>query len=106
MVPMGHYCKIFLRFDTVFWDDSKGFMLLTETEREGYYVHWQNMNKAGLFTGSKTLLVTLVGDECINSLRYTSAEIIEQAYQVLKKAFPNATKPIGKVYIQIKFRLI
>jgi len=93
MAPMCHYCKIFLRFNTVFWDDSKSYVMLA-TERKGHFVHWENMNADGLFPGSKILLATLTGDICRESYTFTDNEIIEQAYQVLKKVYPNATRPI------------
>ena len=70
-------------------------MMLTDTERKDYYVHWQNLNKDGLFPGSKVLMVSLTGDMCEESYRYNSTEIMEQAYQVLKKVFPGATRPKG-----------
>ena len=95
MTPMCHYCKIFLQFESVFWDNSKGYMMITNPTLKDYYVHWQNMNKDGLFPGSNTLMVSLTGDLCEESYNYNSSEIMEQAYQVLKKVFPSATRPKG-----------
>ena len=69
--------------------------MLTDTERKDYYVLWQNMNKDGLFPGSNVLMVTLTGDMCKESYRSNSTEIMEQAYQVLKKVFPGTTRPKG-----------
>ena len=70
--------------------------MIPNPTRKDYYVHWQNMNIDGLFPGSKTLMVTLTGDICEESYKYNSNEIIDQAYQVLKKVFPNTTKPTGE----------
>ena len=97
LTPMCHYCKIFLQFDSVFWDNDKGYMMIVNPKSKDYYVIWQNMNIDGLFPGSKTLLATLVGDICEESYKYDKNEIIDQAYQVLKKVFPNATRPTGEL---------
>ena len=94
MAPMCHYCKIFFTFSDIFWDNSKGYFMVA-TKRKGHFVHWQNFNIDGLFPGSKMLLATLTGDICEESYTYTEEQIKDQAFEVLKSVFANATRPTG-----------
>jgi len=96
MFPMGHYCKIFLKFSDVFWDKDKDYIMILPTQRKGYFVPWQNFDQEGLFPGSKILLATLTGEVCMESLsHYSDSAIIDQAFDVLKKVYQNATRPTG-----------
>ena len=91
MVPMCHYCKIFLKFDKQFWDNSTYFMLATKFR--GKYMHWHNL--ANIYNESM-LLATLTGHICKESHMYTDEEIKTQVYEVLRKVYKNATKPQGR----------
>ena len=95
MFPMCHYCKIFFRFSNVFWDKEKAYIMIMPTATESYFIHWQNLDIEGLFVGRKMLLATLTGEMCKESHYYSDARIIDEAYEVLKKVYPNATRPIG-----------
>ena len=95
MFPMCHYCKIFLKFSDVFWDKEKAYIMISPTIKKGYFIHWQNLDIEGLFVGSKILLATLTGELCKESHSYSDARIIDEAYEVLKKVYPNATKATG-----------
>ena len=93
MVPMSHYCKIFLRFDKQFWDNFRYMMIATKFK--GHYMHWQNYNHE-LYPGKNILVATLTGDICYENHLYTDAEIKKEIAKVLKKVFPGATESIGK----------
>jgi len=95
MFPMGHYCKIFLKFSDVFWDKDKDYIMILPTQKKGYFIHWQNLDKKGLFLGSKMLLATLTGELCFESSYYSDSRIIDEAFDVLKKVYQNATRPTG-----------
>ena len=91
LIPIGHYCKIFFRFCKKFWPTNRGYILLASQFR-GSYVHWQNLDKPGLFEGKKILLLTLTGQMCKKSHYMTDEQIIKEAVSVLKQAYPNARR--------------
>jgi len=91
MVPMCHYCKIYLRFPNAFWDDSYYIMLTAKTR--GEYVHWQNFKVPTLFPNENILMLTLTGDTCVQNQKKTDSEVIEEITKVLKSVYPNATAP-------------
>jgi len=90
MAPMNDYCKIFLKFKNKFWDNSTYFMLVTKFQ--GRYMHWQNIDD--VFNVTNWVMATLTGAVCRESHKYTDDEIKQQVYDVLNKAFKNASMPI------------
>ena len=94
MVPMNHYCKIFFLFKKKFWDNA-GYVMFA-TKFNGEYLHWQNFEIPGLYSGKPVLQVVLVGDLCYENHFYTDNEIKTEVTKILKKVYVNATAPIRK----------
>ena len=96
MVPMGHYCKAFLKFPRKFWDDHNYIFLASKIR--GDYVHWQNFDKETLLPTENILLLTVTGDECLKMESMTDKDVIDAAMQKLKKAYGNHIPwPTGKI---------
>ena len=90
VAPMGHYCKIFLLFNEMFWDNSNYFLITTKFR--GYYMHWQNFKN---YNGKNMLLSTITGDICKESHGKSDDTLKNETYQVLKSVYENATMPTG-----------
>ena len=93
MAPMGHYCKIFMKFPGAFWD-NKGYILLANKLR-GRYVHYQNYKQRALFPNSNILLLTMTGESCHESHHLSDAEITQEIMATLRRVYPFATHPTG-----------
>ena len=90
LAPMGHYCKMFLLFNEMFWDNSNYFLITTKFR--GYYMHWQNFKN---YNGKNMLLSTITGDMCKESHSKSDDTVKNEIYQVLKNVYENATMPTG-----------
>ena len=93
MVPMGHYCKIFMKFPKAFWD-NKGYILLANRLR-GRYMHYQNYKQTALFPDANILLLTMTGESCHESHHLSDAEITQEIMATLRRVYPFATYPTG-----------
>ena len=94
MVPLAHYCKIFLEFKKQFWDESDHFMAVGRDT--GKYSLWQNLAVPGLYPGKKLLAVTLTGDECLRSQQEDDSTVKSRAMSSLKALYgKRVTKPLG-----------
>eukprot|EP00794_Sanderia_malayensis_P007304 gene7304-8120_t len=88
MLPMAQYTKIFLKFPIKFWENNR-YILVANDER-GHYVHYQNLDRPGLFEGEKILVATVVGFESIRVEKLTDAQVKEEVMKVLRRAYPSA----------------
>ena len=66
------------------------------TKYRGRYMHWQNFDTKGLFKGKRILQATTTGEICYESHFKSDDDITKELYDVLKKVYKNATKPISK----------
>ncbi|CAO3624193.1 unnamed protein product [Mucor hiemalis] len=86
---MTTYTKIFLRFQTKFWEDWQ-FALYANNVTQHYTV-WQNLNAPGyLFNGQKRdniLMVTTTDKESHRIERMTNSQVKGEIMQVLKRMF-------------------
>ncbi|ORY08078.1 hypothetical protein BCR34DRAFT_488952, partial [Clohesyomyces aquaticus] len=60
---MGTYTKIFLQFNTTFWDPATQFFLYASPTTRGYYPVWQSLSTDGFLPDSNILFATVVGRE-------------------------------------------
>ena len=91
-VNFEHYCKIFLQFNATFWDDTEIFMWADDTGH-GWFPAWQNIER--LAPGSNTLMVTVVGDKCVQAAHDPDQQTIDDAMYVLRSFFPAAPDPLN-----------
>ncbi|XP_065655685.1 uncharacterized protein LOC100215158 [Hydra vulgaris] len=92
MVPMNHYCKIFLQFKNAFWDTKPEYIVVTGNDR-GYFQHWQTFDFKTLYPGKNILLATLTGETCKKYHLISDVEVVDEIYAVLKGMYAQATKP-------------
>ena len=90
-IQMSHYCKVFLRFASTFWDNVET-IYFAASER-GHWPTWQNLNALPAFRGSNILIATLTGDNALRACAMSDAEVQEEALGVLKTMYPAATEP-------------
>ena len=64
-------------------------------ENRGHYVHYQNLDRAGLFPGEKMMLLTVTGDESKRVEKLTNAQVKAEIEATLKKVYTNATNITG-----------
>lgn len=102
LVSMCHYCKIFFKFPTRFWDDVN-YILLAQKE-QGAYVHWQNFDRPTLLSGEHVLLLTLTGEQCIRSEQQSDQQVTQEAMSALKKAYGNGI-PLPTALIRNKWNM-
>ena len=99
---MVHYTKIFLKFPTKFWDDTE-FILHVSEQRTGHFPHFQDLDRPGLFNGSKMLLATVTGDVALRIEAQDSSQTLDEVMQVLRNMYgdgiPNATGTINRQYL-------
>ncbi|XP_015766353.1 PREDICTED: polyamine oxidase-like, partial [Acropora digitifera] len=92
---MVHYTKIFLKFPTKFWDDTE-FILHLSRQRTGHFPHFQDLDRPGLFNGSKMLLATVTGDVALRVEAQDDSQTLDEVMQVLRNMYgdgiPNATE--------------
>ena len=91
-VNFEHYCKIFLQFNATFWDDTEIFMWADDTGH-GWFPAWQNIER--LAPGSNTLMVTVVGDQCVRAAAVADQATIDDAMYALRVFFPSAPEPLN-----------
>ena len=93
LVPMCHYCKIYMSFPNSFWDSS-GYILIG-TKHRGQYMHYQNYKMPGLFPDRNILVATITGDFCYQSQRLNDTEVTNQILSTLRKVYDNVPYPTG-----------
>ena len=98
---MVHYTKIFLKFPTKFWDDSE-FILHVSQQRTSHFPHFQDLDRPGLFNGSKMLLATVTGDVALRIEAQDDSQTLDEVMQVLRNMYgdgiPNATGTMNQQY--------
>ena len=98
---MVHYTKIFLKFPTIFWDDTE-FILHVSQRRTGHFPHFQDLDRPGLFNGSKMLLATVTGDVALRIEAQDDSQTLDEVMQVLRNMYgdgiPNATGTMNQQY--------
>ncbi|KAI8987175.1 hypothetical protein BDB01DRAFT_784883 [Pilobolus umbonatus] len=93
---MTTYTKIFLNFQTKFWDDWQFALYANNVTRHGgYYTVWQNLNAPGYFpeknltsAGSNVLMVTVTNLESERIERMSDREALDEIQHVLRHMFP------------------
>jgi polyamine oxidase len=90
---MGVYTKIFMQFNTTFWDPDTQFFLYASPTTRGYYPVFQSLSHEEFHPGSNILFVTVVGREALQvenqDDELTKAEIMA----VLRQMFPDIEVP-------------
>jgi polyamine oxidase len=87
-IQMAHYCKVFLRFDTAFWDNVE--TLYFAANERGHWPAWQNLNALPAFRGSNILIATLTGEKALRACALSDEEVQQEAVGVLKTMYPAA----------------
>ena len=96
LVPVGYYCKIFMKFPRKFWDNNN-YILLPRKRIQGDYVLWQNFEKETLFSGKNILQATLTGNDCLWTETLSDWEVIKEVMVKLEKVYgPNIPYPTGE----------
>ncbi|OAA50568.1 Amine oxidase [Metarhizium rileyi] len=90
---MGTYTKIFMQFNETFWPKDAQYFLYASPTRRGYYPVWQSLSTEGFLPGSNILFATVVGDESYRVEQQTDEQTKNEALEVLRQMFPNATVP-------------
>ena len=90
-IQMAHYCKVFLRFTTAFWDNVE--TIYFAANERGHWPTWQNLNALPAFRGSNILIATLTGDNALRACAMSDQEVQQEALGVLKAMYPAATQP-------------
>ncbi|THU89648.1 hypothetical protein K435DRAFT_969007 [Dendrothele bispora CBS 962.96] len=89
----GTYTKIFLQFNTTFWDPSTQFFLYADPIKRGYYPVWQSLSTPGFLPDSNIIFVTVVGDESYRVENQSDEETKAEVMQVLRRMFPDVGVP-------------
>ncbi|CAE8590360.1 unnamed protein product [Polarella glacialis] len=98
-IQNGVYTKIFLRFETQFWDDAD-YILFADSSRRGYYAVWQDMESHHKFfpKGSNILLVTVVHEDSKRIEVQPTAQTLEEVHAVLSNMYgPHIPRPLDVV---------
>ena len=85
LIPMCHYCKLFLKFPRRFWDNTN-YIFFAQKVR-GDRVHWQNFDKPTLLKEQHILMLTLTGDLCLRADQMSDGDVIEEAMASLRKVY-------------------
>ena len=95
LIPMCHYCKLFLKFPLSFWDNTS-YILFAQKVR-GDRVHWQNFDKPTLLKEQHILMLTLTGDLCLRADQMNDSDVIEEAMTSLRKVYgKQISAPTGR----------
>jgi polyamine oxidase len=90
-IEMAHYCKVFLRFPAVFWDNVE--IIYYAAKERGHWPAWQNLNALPAFRGSNILIATLTGDNARRVCAMSDEDVQREAVGVLRNMYPAATQP-------------
>ena len=93
LVPMCHYCKIYMNFPNSFWESSGYILLGAKHKRQ--YMHYQNYKMPGLFPDRNILVATITGDFCYQSQRLNDTEVTNQIMSTLRKVYGDVPYPTG-----------
>ena len=78
------------------------YILIANSNR-GHYVHFMNLDRQGLFPGKRMLVATVTNKESERVEKLNDTQVKNEVYDVLKKAYPNATVPSGKNFTDGNF---
>ena len=91
-IGYGSFNKVYLQFDSVFWDDSLTISLpYTANQAENYYMIY-NYAK---FVNKPILLALYFGDFSKILEQQTDAEIIDSVMQQIRLIYPTAPNPVS-----------
>lgn len=82
-IGIGHYLKVFLEFDKIFWIHDKVHTILHVSKDRGYFVHFQSLTQ-NIPGNPAILLATLTGDIACN---LSAKQIKSQVIEVLRRMF-------------------
>jgi polyamine oxidase len=100
---MGTYTKVFLKFQTEFWDPNWIYALYADPDNYGYYPQWQNLEALGLFfpAGSNVFMATVVNAESnrleaqgVNATMAEAAAVLKSMYGDTATLAVDARVPI------------
>ncbi|THU89651.1 polyamine oxidase-like protein [Dendrothele bispora CBS 962.96] len=96
----GTYTKIFLQFNTTFWDPSTQFFLYADPKKRGYYPVWQSLSLPGFLPDSNIIFTTVVGEESHRIENQSNEETQAEVMEVLRRMFPeiNVPEPLAFMY--------
>ncbi|GKZ72258.1 hypothetical protein AnigIFM50267_008620 [Aspergillus niger] len=83
---MGTYIKVFLEFETSFWD-AKQFLLYADPHVRGNYPIFQPLDLEGLYPGSNILVATVIGEIAYRIESQSNEETAAQIIQVLENMY-------------------
>lgn len=90
---MGTYTKIFMQFNTTFWDPNTQFFLYADETDRGRYPIFQSLSTPGFLEGSNILFVTVVAQEAYRIEQQTNEETQQEVMEVLRAMFPDTHVP-------------
>ena len=78
-----YYTKIFLKFPSKFWGDSK-WILHVSAQNIRHFPVFFDLDRAGFFPGSKSLYTVVTGDESLRVEAQEDSKTIEELMEVLR----------------------
>lgn len=90
---MGTYTKIFMQFNTTFWDPDTQFFLYADQTDRGRYPIFQSLSTPGFLEGSNILFVTAVAQEAYRIEQQSDEETQAEVMEVLRTMFPDIDVP-------------
>ncbi|KAF2138369.1 uncharacterized protein K452DRAFT_353205 [Aplosporella prunicola CBS 121167] len=91
---MGTYTKLFLQFNTSFWDDETQFHIYASPHSRGDYAVWQSLALPSMLgAASHVLVATLTGAQALRAEAQTDAEAMADALEALRTMFPTKHVP-------------
>ena len=99
-MPFGTYTKIFLQFNTTFWDHDTQYFLYADPDTRGYYPLWQSLDAPGFLRGSGILFVTVVSQQAYTAESQTDEQTKQQVLAVLRSMFgaDKVPEPMAFMY--------
>lgn len=83
---LGTYTKIFMQFDTPFWDDVQ-YLIYADPETRGYYPEFQPLDIPGGLEGSGLLIATVVNDQSYRVEAQTNEQTQAEVMEVLRAMY-------------------
>ncbi|OJJ73954.1 hypothetical protein ASPBRDRAFT_194850 [Aspergillus brasiliensis CBS 101740] len=83
---IGTYTKIFLKFESSFWD-QKQFLLRADPHVRGNYPVFQPLDIPGLYEHSNILVATVTGEQSYRIESQTDDETADEILEVLKEMY-------------------
>ncbi|KAL2809270.1 amine oxidase [Aspergillus granulosus] len=83
---LGTYTKIFMQFDTPFWDEVQ-YLIYADPETRGYYPEFQPLDIPGALEGSGLMVATVVNDQSYRVEAQTNEETQAEVMEVLRAMY-------------------